>query len=122
MSPATVAAAAAAKLAAGGPGAAAAGQQKAGGHSHEPLSPHDAANIMLECVYEFNACVPYAGVSLVSGEGCELDPQAVLAVLALLPEELQPGLAAPALAPDDVKQVGAALCCVAHVAWWLLRC
>jgi len=62
---------------------------------------------MLECVYEFNACVPYAGVSTVgAGEGFELDPQAITAVLALLPEELQPGLPPPALAPDDVKQVG----------------
>jgi hypothetical protein len=61
---------------------------------------------MLECVYEFNACVPYAGVSTVgAGEGFELDPQAISAVLALLPEELQPGLPPPALAPDDVKQV-----------------
>lgn len=71
----------------------------------EQLTPQDAANLMLECVYEFNACVPYAGVSLVAGEGCELDPQAIAAVLALLPEELQPGLPAPVLAPDDVKQV-----------------
>jgi hypothetical protein len=64
---------------------------------------------MLECVYEFNACVPYAGVSTVgAGEGFELDPQAIAAVLALLPEELQPGLPPPALAPDDVKQVGPA--------------
>jgi hypothetical protein len=61
---------------------------------------------MLECVYEFNACVPYAGVSTVgAGEGFELDAQAIAAVLALLPEELQPGLPAPTLAPDDVKQV-----------------
>jgi hypothetical protein len=61
---------------------------------------------MLECVYEFNACVPYAGVSTVgAGEGFELDGQAIAAVLALLPEELQPGLPAPTLAPDDVKQV-----------------
>jgi hypothetical protein len=75
------------------------------GGSSEQLTPQDAANLMLECVYEFNACVPYAGVSLVAGEGCELDPQAIAAVLALLPEELQPGLPAPVLAPDDVKQV-----------------
>jgi hypothetical protein len=79
---------------------------RAKGGAEGPLSPQDAANLMLECVYEFNACVPYAGVSAVgAGEGFELEPLAVTAVLALLPEELQPGLPPPALAPDDVKQV-----------------
>ncbi|WIA10346.1 hypothetical protein OEZ85_010538 [Tetradesmus obliquus] len=82
----------------------------------EQLTPQDAANLMLECVYEFNACVPYAGVSLVAGEGCELDPQAIAAVLALLPEELQPGLPAPVLAPDDVKQAVAVLHCLQRLA------
>jgi hypothetical protein len=86
------------------------------GSSGEQLTPQDAANLMLECVYEFNACVPYAGVSLVAGEGCELDPQAIAAVLALLPEELQPGLPAPVLAPDDVKQVG---CNMVHYSTWV---
>ncbi|WIA30400.1 hypothetical protein OEZ86_000485 [Tetradesmus obliquus] len=84
--------------------------------SGEQLTPQDAANLMLECVYEFNACVPYAGVSLVAGEGCELDPQAITAVLALLPEELQPGLPAPVLAPDDVKQAVAVLHCLQRLA------
>jgi hypothetical protein len=86
----------------------------AAGSGGEQLTPQDAANLMLECVYEFNACVPYAGVSLVAGEGCELDPQAIAAVLALLPEELQPGLPAPVLAPDDVKQVGQVLQLALH--------
>jgi hypothetical protein len=86
----------------------------AAGSGSEQLTPQDAANLMLECVYEFNACVPYAGVSLVAGEGCELDPQAIAAVLALLPEELQPGLPAPVLAPDDVKQVGQVLQLALH--------
>lgn len=103
----SAAATAAAKLAAGGGAAAAAAAaalRAKGGP--EALSPQDAANVMLECVYEFNACVPYAGVSAVgAGEGFGLDPLAVSAVLALLPEELQPGLPPPALAPDDVKQV-----------------
>lgn len=98
----SAAAAAAAKLSAGGTAAAAHLRAK----GPEALTPQDAANLMLECVYEFNACVPYAGVSTVgAGEGFELDPQAISAVLALLPEELQPGLPPPALAPDDVKQV-----------------
>lgn len=110
----SAAAAAATKLSAGG-GSAAASATAAAAAAHlkpkgpEALSPQDAANLMLECVYEFNACVPYAGVSTVgAGDGFELDPQAIAAVLALLPEELQPGLPPPALAPDDVKQVGLA--------------
>lgn len=104
----SAAAAAAAKLSAGG-GSAAAAAAHLKSKGPEALSPQDAANLMLECVYEFNACVPYAGVSTVgAGEGFELDPQAIAAVLALLPEELQPGLPPPALAPDDVKQVGLA--------------
>lgn len=39
--------------------------------------------------------------------GCSSDMQALVAVLALLPEELQPGVSAAALAPDDIKQVAA---------------
>lgn len=102
----SAAAAAAAKLSMGSGASAMSAHLRAKGGAEGPLSPQDAANLMLECVYEFNACVPYAGVSAVgAGEGFELEPLAVTAVLALLPEELQPGLPPPALAPDDVKQV-----------------
>jgi hypothetical protein len=60
-------------------------------------------------VYEFNACVPYAGVTPVgAGEGFELEGAALVALLALLPpgdEGAQAAGAQQPLAPDDVKQV-----------------
>jgi hypothetical protein len=46
-----------------------------GAAAKAPLSPQEAANVMLECIYEFNACVPYSGVSLVGAEGVDLDLQ-----------------------------------------------
>lgn len=72
------------------------------GRNHaEVLTPHEAANIMLECIYEFNACVPYSGLS----SDVSVDQQALASVLALLPEDIQPGFPPPALGPDDTKQV-----------------
>lgn len=56
------------------------------------LTASEAAELLLDCVYEFNACVPYSGLS----HDAELEPQALAALLALLPEGIQVSTAAGA--------------------------
>ncbi|KAF8069423.1 GRV2 [Scenedesmus sp. PABB004] len=114
--PPSLAAAAAAAARGGGGGGAGAGAPHRGGAPGEALSAQDAANVMLECVYEFNACVPYAGVSLVAGEGCELDPQAIVAAVAVLH-----CLQRLASHPHMAEQVLAAPVALARV-WACLAC
>jgi DnaJ family protein C protein 13 len=74
------------------------------------LTAEEAAELLLDCVCEFNACVPYAGLT----HEAEVDPLALAALLALLPEGIQPSVpaAAAALSPDDVKQAVAVLHCM----------
>lgn len=86
----------------------------AGASKDHPLSPQEAAECLMEAVYELNACVPYAGVSTdadAAALGSGLQPGetvgALAALAALLPQEgLSGPAAASALGPDDVKLVG----------------
>ena len=55
----------------------------------------------MEAVYEFNSCVPYCGLV----PGAVMEEAVLAALLALLPQELQPGLDCSHLSEDDVKQV-----------------
>ena len=73
----------------------------------DPLTSSEAASLMLEVVYEFNACVPYAGVPPPEGE--RVGPEALATLTALLPMEVQGG---SSMSSDDVKQVrvGAEAC------------
>jgi hypothetical protein len=53
------------------------------------LSAGEAGELLLDCVAEFNACVPYSGLTT----DAEVDPLALAALLALLPEGIQVGQA-----------------------------
>ena len=64
-----------------------------------------AVEQLVDCVFEFNACVPYSGPCSVVLPRSALDGQALAALLALLPHELQPGVACNHLAMDDAKLV-----------------
>lgn len=61
------------------------GSRPVGDASH--LTAGEAAELLLDCVYEFNACVPYSGLT----HDAEIDPQALAALLAVLPEGIQVG-------------------------------
>lgn len=74
----------------------------------DAMTPAEAADLMMEVICEFNACVPYQGVNYKA----EMDGQTLLVVLAMLPDDLQPQNATVHLNIDEVKQAVAVLHCV----------
>lgn len=79
------------------------------------LCPSQAVDVMLEAVYELNACVPYSGISATA----RLDESAVACVLALLPPALSPGMSsAPNLSEEESKQVSAKREAVLQLIWY----
>lgn len=77
--------------------------------AQDVVSPQEAANALLDVIYEFNAVVPYSGVS---APGEMDDESALAAVFALLPEELNPNVPQHHLSPDGAKQAVTVLHCL----------
>ena len=61
--------------------------------------PPQSVQLLLECLYEFNACLPYSGTS----SSAQLEEQAVIVILALLPNELHPGMLCTHLSTEEAK-------------------
>ena len=78
-----------------------------------PLSPQ-AIELLVESLFEFNACVPYAGPCASAlgprGGAAHLDVTAMTALLALLPGALQPGVLCNHLPADEAKMVWGGKC------------
>jgi hypothetical protein len=75
----------------------------------ESVTPSEAAALLMEVVYEFNACVPYSGVP----PGAEVEGvegASLLALAGLLPVHVS---MSASLTSDDVKQVR----CAASGGW-----
>ena len=68
----------------------------------------------MESLFEFNACVPYAGPCASAlgprGGAAHLDVTAMTALLALLPGALQPGVLCNHLPADEAKMVWGGKC------------
>ncbi|GAX72903.1 hypothetical protein CEUSTIGMA_g358.t1 [Chlamydomonas eustigma] len=80
----------------------------------------EAIELLVEFMFEFNACIPYAGPSEAAMAVSKqlLDPQVVASLMALLPVALQPGLPCNHLPQDDAKMAISALQCLQRLSTW----